>query len=217
MLLKLAEAARQLGVTEKEVLLWIRKDGLPATIIDGEYEVNRVDLLEWVTENGIAVPPDFLASAGADTTLLPSLRAALEAGGIHYDVPGGDKVTVLHNVVALLPIPPGVDPGFLLEVLFAREAMGTTAVGNGIAIPHVRHPILLHMATPAVTLCFLRRPIDFEAPDDKPVRILFTLTTPTVKSHLHLLSRLAYALRDPRFKEALERPGNAAGILAALD
>ncbi len=217
MLLKIEETAKLLDVPEKEVLQWIRKSGLQATLIDGQYEINRVELLEWANENGIAIPPDLLAIAGADSSVLPSFRAALAAGGIHYDVAGAEKASVLRNVVSLLPVPPGVDAGFLLEVLFAREALGTTAVGNGIAIPHVRHPILLHMATPSVTLCFLRTPIDFEAPDGKPVHILFTLTTPTVRSHLHLLSRLAYALREPRFKEALAQPDNAAGILAALD
>ncbi len=217
MLLKIEDTARLLDVSEKEVVQWIRKDGLPAALIDGRYEINRVELLEWANENGVVIPPDLLAVAGADSTVLPSLRAALAAGGIHYDVPGEDKASVLRNVVSLLPVPAGVDAAFLLEVLFAREALGTTAVGNGIAIPHVRHPILLHMATPSITLCFLRTPIDFEAPDGKPVRILFTLTTPTVRSHLHLLSRLAYALRDPAFKAALEQPDNAAGILAALD
>jgi PTS system nitrogen regulatory IIA component len=217
MLLKTEEAARLLNVSAKEVLLWIRKDGLPATLIDGEYEVNRVELLEWATERGVDVSPDLLHRKGFEAGVHPTLRAALEAGGIHYGVKGDDREAVLRNVVGLLPVPAGVDPAFLLDVLLAREEMGTTAVGNGIAIPHVRHPILLHMATPSVTLCFLERPLDFDAPDGKPVGILFTLTTPTVPIHLHLLSRLAHALHEPRFLEALARPGNAAGILAALD
>jgi nitrogen PTS system EIIA component len=135
---------------------------------------------------------------------------------IHFDVPGEDKLSVLKNVVTLLPLPPQVDSEFLLQVLLARETLGTTAVGDGVAIPHVRNPILLHMAPPSITLCFLRTPIDFGAMDGKPVRILFTLTSPTVKSHLHLLSRLAHALREPRFKEALRAPVNAAKIMKTL-
>lgn len=215
MLLKTEEAARLLEVPEKEVLQWIRKGGLPAALIEGGYEINRMDLLEWATDNGLQVPPELFADAEA-TAPLPSLADALRAGGIHGDVDGDDRPEVLRKVVALLPIPPGIDAEFLLHVLLAREALGTTAVGNGIAIPHVRHPILLHMATPAVTLCFLRNPIDFDAPDGEPVRVLFTITSPTVKSHLHLLSRLAQALRNPAFRETLlARPLDPAKILEA--
>ncbi|MGV8042245.1 MAG: proton-conducting transporter membrane subunit [Thermoanaerobaculaceae bacterium] len=53
------------------------------------------------------------------------------------------------------------------------------------------------MDRPLVTLCFLRRPVDFGAVDGKPVVALFSLVSSTPKMHLHLLSRLAYALRDP--------------------
>jgi PTS system nitrogen regulatory IIA component len=58
-----------------------------------------------------------------------------------------------------------------------------------------------------VTLCFLERPVDFGALDGKPVHCLFTLVSPTIRAHLHLLSRLAYALRDPGFQAVIQRQG----------
>jgi PTS system nitrogen regulatory IIA component len=109
-----------------------------------------------------------------------------------------------------------MDPDFLLQVLLAREALGTTAVGDGIAIPHVRNPILLQTMQPAaITLCFLATPVDFGALDGGPVRILFLLTSPTVKVHLHLLSRLAYALHDGPFRAALNSACDPVGIIEA--
>lgn len=215
MLLTAREVARLLDVTEKRVLHWIRKEGLPAAVIDDRHEINRVDLLEWATGQGIKVPPELFAGTPAEEAL-PSLADALAAGGIHGGVPGSDKLSVLRNVVELLPLPPRVDREFLLQVLMAREALGTTAIGDGIAIPHVRNPILLQAAAPSITLCFLREPIDFHALDGKPVHILFTLTSPTVKSHLHLLSRLAYALREPQLKEVLARTCDAGKILETV-
>ncbi len=98
----------------------------------------------------------------------------------------------------------------------AREALGTTAIGDGIAIPHVRNPILLHVDSAMITLCFLKNPIDFKAIDHKPVDTVFLLISPTVKIHLHLLSKLAYALRDQRFKAVLQRQGPQTEILAAV-
>ncbi|GAM11772.1 nitrogen regulatory protein [Geobacter sp. OR-1] len=119
-------------------------------------------------------------------------------------------------MVKLLDLPAELDPDFVLQVLLAREALGTTAVGDGIAIPHVRNPILLQLPIPKVALCFLDQPVDFEALDGKPVQILFTVTSPTVKMHLHLLSKLAYALRDHRLREALRTPCDRDRIMAVL-
>jgi PTS system nitrogen regulatory IIA component len=212
MLIKASEAAELLNTAEKAVIKWIKSDRLPATLVNGVYQINRVDLLEWATDRGIKVSPELFLAAEADVRF-PTLAEALEAGGIHCAVPGDDKLSVLRNVVGLLKLPPNQDPDFLLQVLLAREALGTTAIGDGIAIPHVRNPILLNKPSPAITLCFLEQPVDFGALDGKPARILFMMTSPTVKVHLHLLSKLAYALRDEGFRSVLERSCDPVGIL----
>jgi PTS system nitrogen regulatory IIA component len=111
-------------------------------------------------------------------------------------------------------LPEEVDREFLLKMLLAREDLASTGVGEGIAIPHVRSPIVLHVARPTVTLCFLETPVDFGALDGRPVQCLFTLVSPTVRAHLHLISRLAFALRDPAFKETIRRQGSRDEILA---
>jgi len=216
MQLTVNEAARLLQVDEKRVLNWIRKKGLPAVKINDRYRLNRVDLLEWATDQGIKLSPEIFAAARDEETPMPSLSQALAAGGIHFGIQGEETQTVLKNVVAMLQLPPQIDPDFLLQVLLAREALGTTAIGDGIAIPHVRNPILLHVSSPAITLCFLVKPIDFHALDGKPVNILFTLISPTARTHLHLLAKLAYALRDGRFKAVLQRQGSSDEILATV-
>jgi PTS system nitrogen regulatory IIA component len=137
----------------------------------------------------------------------------LSAGGIHHDVPGTDRSSVLREVVARLPLPAEVDREFVTAVLEAREAMGSTGIGDGIAIPHVRNPIVLHVSRPMVTLCFLENSVDFGALDGQPVRTLFALISPTVRAHLHLLSQLAFALRDPSFKNVVSRQGPREEIL----
>ena len=214
MLVKATDVADLLAVEEKTVHKWIRKEGLPATLVNGIYQINRVDLLEWATDHAIKVPPELFTLAEADIHF-PTLAEALQAGGIHFNVPGDDKLSVLKNVVTRIKLPPQTDPDFLLQVLLAREALGTTAVGNGIAIPHVRNPILLNKPAPTITLCFLEKPIDFGALDGLAVRTLFMLTSPTVKVHLHLLSRLAYALREDSFRSVLGSSSDPAAIVAA--
>ncbi|GAB4304016.1 MAG: PTS sugar transporter subunit IIA [Desulfuromonadia bacterium] len=203
MLLEVSEAAQALNVDEKSVIRWIRNDSLPAELIQGDYRINPVDLLEWATERGIKVNPALYKMQDVDSRPLPLLVDALAEGGIRCGFPGEDKETVLRNVVTALDLPPEIDPEFILQILLAREAMGTTAVGDGIAIPHVRNPILVQLPTPKVSLSFLAKPVDFGALDGKPVRVLFTIITPTIRMHLHLLSRLAYCLRDDRLRSLL--------------
>jgi PTS system nitrogen regulatory IIA component len=62
----------------------------------------------------------------------------------------------------------------------------------------------------------LEAPVDFGALDGQPVQTLFTLISPTVKAHLHLLSRLAFALRNPDFKAQIVRQASRDEILAAV-
>jgi len=216
MLLETPEAAQALNVDEKTVIRWIRKDKLPAEQVLGNYRINPVDLLEWATERGIKVNPALYRMHDADNQPLPTLSRAVEAGGIHCGVTGSTKEEVLHSVVSQLNLPPELDPEFILQVLLAREAMGTTAFGDGIAIPHVRNPILVQLPVPKVSLSYLEQPVDFGALDGKPVQILFTIITPTIRMHLHLLSKLAYCLRDDRFRHILGRECNPDAIVAVL-
>ena len=80
---------------------------------------------------------------------------------------------MLREFVARLPLPPEQDRATLLSVLEAREAMGSTGIGDGIAIPHVRNPIVMHIDHAFVTLALLRQPVEFDAIDGQPVHALF--------------------------------------------
>ena len=146
---------------------------------------------------------------------MPSLVEALENGGVNYRVGGADKLAVLKNVVQLLQLPEEVDREFLFRVLVAREDLSSTGIGDGIAIPHVRNPVVLHISKPMVTLYFLEHPVEFGAIDGQPVYALFMLISPTVRAHLHLISHLAYALRDSAFRAVIQRRGLREEILDA--
>src|SRR5439155_1573995 len=216
MKLTVRDAAQLLAVTDKTIYRWIKQGVIPAYQINDQYRFNRAELLEWATSRKINVSPEIFAEPEAGATPPPSLSEALRAGGVHYRVAGTDKASVLHAVVDLMKLPEEVDREFLYQVLLAREALGSTGLGEGIAIPHVRNPIVLHLSRPLVTLCFLERAVDFGAIDGQPVTTLFTLISPTVRAHLHLLSRLGYALRDPDFKSAILKQASRDEILEAL-
>lgn len=215
MQLTIKNAASFLQVQEKKIYQWIESQNLPATRVDGQYRINKSLLIEWATTRHIPVSPHLFAERGEDKNL-PTLLDSVKVGGIHYNIVGTNKTTVLKSVVDLLHLPDSVDRDFLFSALWARESLQSTAVGDGIAFPHVRNPMILDIEKPIVSLGFLETPIDFGALDDQPVRILFTLMTPTVGIHLHLLSRLAFVCRNPEFKKILYAQGSREEIFAAI-
>ena len=214
--LTVKDVANLLTVTEKTIYRWLKQGSLPAYRVSNHYRFNRAELLEWANSRQINVSADLFREPANAQIPLHSLGEALSRGGIHYRVEGQNKESALRNVVGLMRLPQDVDRDFLLQVLLAREALASTAIGDGIAIPHVRNPIVLHVTEPLVCLCFLEEPIDFNSLDGRPVHCLFTLVSPTVKTHLYLLSRLAYALRDGSFRDVIEKQGSREKILSEI-
>ena len=129
------------------------------------------------------------------------------AGGIITGLSGSDKREILQKVVERMRLPEGFDRSILSQLLLARESAGSTAVGGGIAIPHPRHPVVLPVGRPTLTLCFLDQPVEFGAADQQPVDTLFVLVSPTIRAHLRMLARIACVLRDEPFRAVLKRRG----------
>lgn len=216
MQLTVHQAASYLGVDESTVRRWISLRGLPAHRVNERLHLNAIELWEWATENGIAVSRRLLDQARRRPDEVPPLSQLLATGGIHHDVGGEGKAGVLREIVGHLPLPDDTDRQFLVTVLEAREAMGSTGIGNGIAIPHVRNPIVLHVEAPFVTLCLLRHPVDFDAVDGRPVHALFTLISPSVPAHLRILAQLGFVLRDEELRTLLARRAPAPELLARV-
>jgi PTS system nitrogen regulatory IIA component len=204
MQLTVQNVAELLNVSEKTVYRWISDGSLPGYRVSGQYRFNRAEVLEWATSHKIHVSPKIFEEPQSAAPL-PGLYEALQAGGVHYRVGGTDRASALQCVVEALSMPHEVDRKFLFDVLLAREGLASTGVGDGIAIPHVRSPLVLHVDKPIIGLCFMETPVEFGALDGKPVHALFTLISPTVRGHLHLLSRLAYALHDEKLKDAVRQ------------
>jgi len=215
MQLTVKDVAGLLDVSEKTVYRWIEDGKLPGYRISGQYRFNRAELLAWATANKLQLSPGIFLEPETVDSAVPSLEEALRKGGIYYRVSGHDPASALRNVVEFLRLPDEVDREFLLQVLLARENLASTAIGEGIALPHLRNPIVLHLGQPMLALSFLEHPIDFGALDGQRVYALFTLISPSVKAQLHLQSRLAFALRDAAFNELIRRQGSREEILDA--
>jgi len=207
------DAARMLNVSEERIYAWIRNGTLPSYRVKDRYRLNRVELLEWAAAQNIKVAPEFFHE-NRETNGDLLLTNALARGGVLRDVACTDKASALREVCARMRLPAQIDRDELHDVLVAREALCSTGIGNGIAIPHPRSPIVLGLAEPCVTLAFLRRPVDYRAIDKKPVSMLFVIISTTVRVHLTLLSHLMFAVQDGEFRGLLDRQAGEELILA---
>lgn len=122
----------------------------------------------------------------------------LKPGCTRIEVDAHSKKAVLEQASERLAteFPDELEPRGLLEGLLARERLGSTGLGEGVAIPHCRFE-----ACEEPVACFLRTcsGIDFDGPDDQPVDLLFVLAVPLheQRTHLEILGALARAFDDP--------------------
>ncbi len=211
--LSVRDAARMLSVSEDQVFRWIEEREIPFTRVHQQYNFNRAEILEWATARGMPVNVEALSTRRPSHGAALTLAHALELGGVHHDLPGDDRESVLRAVAGVLRLPDPADRDLFVDLLLAREGLSSTGVGDGIAIPHARTPVVFDVDGPCIALCFLRRPVDFCAIDGKPVTTLFVLASTNVRTHLHLLSRISMAVHDPEFREALLRRASRDEIL----
>lgn len=219
MKLTIKEVTQLFDVSPNTIYKWIKEDEFPAYRIKERYRFNPVDILEWAIARKVPYRVELAQMPerdGTTTTPSNSLVQALEVGGVHYKVPNHNKASVIRAVVDRLPLPADVDREFAAHMLLARESLGSTALGDGIAIPHPRNPLVFHVDHPFLTLCFLESPVAFDAVDRQPVHTIFALVCPTIKSHLTLLSRLAFALKDATFRHLITARAAREDLLAQL-
>lgn len=132
-----------------------------------------------------------------------SIEQTLTPGRSLVNVPGGSKKRVLEQIANLVARDlPDVDTQDIFESLIAREKLGSTGFGNGIAIPHCR---LAGCTTPICAVLRLDAPVDFDAIDGAPVDLLFVLLVPeaATDAHLELLRQIASMLNRSDVRDNL--------------
>lgn len=214
MYLQLDEVASALGVTVEVLRRWVAQGKIPAKFIDDEPVFSRDELARWTAERNLTPS---VGSAPATTKARASLVAAMRVGGVHLDVGGDDKASVLDQVFARVSLPDGLERGELCRRVLEREQLASTGVGRGVAIPHARTPLEDFFGPPLVATCVLARAVDWGAIDGRPVTAVFLLHSPSVKSHLEILSQLSYCLRDDPFLELLGQRPATAQVLAGAE
>ena len=134
---------------------------------------------------------------------MPTIRDLLQENLIIEELEADDKLGVLREFARLLESMNRVDnEEELLHVLLERESLGSTGIGDGVAIPHGKMPMSSGMI---VAFGRSTKGVDFQAIDSKPVHLFFLLVTREDRSgdHLKALARISRILKNPALRECL--------------
>lgn len=131
---------------------------------------------------------------------------------VRLDLEVSGKDQVIEEIATLLAMRNGLSKAQILESLAARERLGSTGVGHGVAIPHAR---TARCSAPAAVFVRTRTAIAFDAPDGKPVSIFLGLIVPdrATERHLLILATAAAMFRDRTFRERLKAGESPAAIV----
>lgn len=217
--LTLDQAADMLGVSAETMRRWARQGLLGARLPSGELRFEEDELRSWALRHGLRPRPVARPAGGTPAEAEDGagpLLAALRRGGVVGELPSGSPAEVLPVLVERAPLPEGADRARLLDELLAREALSTTALGGGVAMPHPRHPSPAFSPEARVCVGWPRPPADWRALDGRPVHSVFLLVSPGPREHLAVLSHLAFLLRDPEFCAFLATAPAADALLAEV-
>lgn len=141
-----------------------------------------------------------------------TIEAILSPELTRTGLPGSSKKKILQEVATQIARQyPQLEEDSIFENLFTRERLGSTGIGQGIAIPHSRVENLDNVIGCLFTL---EEQIDFDAIDNKPVDILFVLIVPleATSEHLELLSQIAEKFNNPQFCEEIRKSADGQAL-----
>jgi len=143
------------------------------------------------------------------------LSDILSADGIVPSLKVSSKKQALQEVAAIAAKQTGLDARQVFETLLQRERLGSTGLGQGIAIPHGKMAGLTQLHT---VFARLSQPIEFDSVDDQPVDLIFLLLAPESAGadHLKALARISRLLRDPAIVAKLRGSDSAAALYSIL-
>ncbi|MDP6630656.1 MAG: PTS sugar transporter subunit IIA [Kiritimatiellia bacterium] len=200
----LQEVAAYLKVSEKTITRMVQAGELPGLKVSNQWRFIRAAIDDWLTRRMYNQASEQLAEVIQPPHEELSLPLLLTPNRIILDLQPGPQEDVLARLVAPL-IKEGTvtDPTRYMAALIGREKIVSTAIGDGVAIPHARDPEHSALAKSCMALGICRDGMPFGAIDKKPTKLFFLIGGTSTEDHLRLVARTMLMLRKPDFIDAL--------------
>jgi PTS system nitrogen regulatory IIA component len=216
-IMTVAETASYLKVSEKTVLRMIRDKKIPCAKVAGQWRFVRTMLDDWLLSRmNIKPNKDLGILVRTDNDSVP-LSRLLRPEFILMGIEPGPKRKVLEQLVKPFTEYGIVKDGDVLTArLCRREGMVSTAIGRGIAIPHVRNPEENPTGGPLLCIGICREGTDFESLDGKPTRLFFLVYTDSEVVHLRVMAKLTGLLRNEKTVKRIIESSEPREVLNAV-
>lgn len=213
--LKIKDLVELFQVSEKTIYRWIKENKIPAYRINHQYRFSKSEINEWILNNKIIVSNKIM---DLQTSIQPAnLIQLLNKGGIFYDIVGNNVQEIIENTINIIPTPSNISKENIINALLEREKMMSTSIGNGIAIPHPRNPIITDNENASISICFLKNNINFNAIDDIPVHTIFIIISANPKRHLEILAKISFFCQQEDFRLLLKNRVSKNSILGFIE
>lgn len=221
--LTLSDAAAYLKLAQRTIHRMISRSEIPCAKVGGQWRFLRSVLDDWLLSRMRVVPQNEVAPLLAGTQGSVRLSTMLDPACVVDPLSPGDPRTVLRQLARVALASAGSRGSSdaatverLVELLLAREKLSSTALGHGVALPHVRRPQDNPVGAPPIVLGVCRSGTAFDAPDGKPVHLLFLVAAQSELVHLRVLKRITLLFRDEAELANLLEHADSASLIAAL-
>lgn len=230
--LKIRDVAELLNVSETTVRRWLKDGKIPAYQLNHQYRFSRGEIEDWMMKCKLKIGKDGFSLFEEKQIYPPidkeetinqragtqqySLYRAMFKGGVITDIPVCTKQELMKRVMQKAAPRLGLDSDVCVELLLDREALMSTALNSGLAVPHPRDIVLEVPGSDTIITVFPDEPIHYGALDGQPVHTLFFLFSASDKTHLHLLSKLAHLGSLPSALEFLASKPSQEALLSYI-
>lgn len=186
---------------EKEVRQLIKKKEIPFQMLHDKVVFNKHQIIEWALGRNLAI--NVSGHNKLSEYRIETVSNLLDETSFHYKCELSES-TYIEQMVLRINFEKNVDSEIIIQLLKSRESMMSTAIGNGISLPHPRVPLMVGKNKPLINFFFPTKPLNLNSIDGKPVHTLILLISQTIKQHLSLIAHLSFLLSKETFRFALE-------------
>ena len=207
--LTLSEIADYLKVSDKTILRMAQAGEIPSAKVSGQWRFLRSFINDWLETKMYLASTDNLREVVATSDTVVPMSRLLSPDRVVLDLTPGPPGDVLRRLVTPLAVDGVVtDPEEFYRQLVEREEMVSTALGRGVAFPHVRHPAKSQVEAPAVVIGICRAGTDFNSLDGEPTYVFALCCSSSEAMHLRLLAKVTLLLRSQELVEKLRGASN---------
>lgn len=190
-----------LMMPDKEVQQLVKKREIPFQYIHDKVVFNKQQIIEWAL--GRNLPINVSGHKKFSEYHLETVNTLLEMESFHYNCEL-NETSYIEQMVSQIRFEKNVDREIIIQLLKSRELMMSTAIGNGISLPHPRIPLMVGKNKPIINIFFPQKPLNLNSIDGKSVHTLILLISQTIRQHLSLIAHLSFLLTNQTFRFALE-------------